>query len=188
MGNDSYARTARGMFDTLSRRLTSVERRLPPSVEPASPAGTLVMTVAATTPAGWLYCDGQSLLRSTYPDLFSVIGTTYGAADGTHFNVPNLKGRVPVGLDPAQTEFNTLGETGGAKTHTLTESELAAHSHSQVFAGNAVATGGGAAVGGMTSVGGTTPTTAEQSTPDTGGDAAHNNLQPYMVVRYLIKT
>jgi microcystin-dependent protein len=58
--------------------------------------------------------------------------TTYGAGDGVNtFNLPNLKGRVPVGADPTQTEFDVLGETGGEKTHLLTAAEMPTHSHTQ---------------------------------------------------------
>lgn len=73
---------------------------------------------AGSIPSGYLLCDGASYLRADYPDLFAIIGTTFGAVDGTHFNVPNLKGRMVVGLDAAQVEFDTLAETGGAKTQT----------------------------------------------------------------------
>jgi len=87
---------------------------------------------AAVAPTGFLICDGAAVSRVTYSVLFSVIGTTYGAGNGsTTFNLPNLKGKVPVGLDAAQTEFDALGEAGGEKTHTLTTAELAAHGHTQ---------------------------------------------------------
>jgi microcystin-dependent protein len=61
--------------------------------------------------------------------LFAVIGYTYGGSGG-NFTVPNLQGRIPVGRDSAQTEFDVLGETGGAKTNTLTTANMAAHTHS----------------------------------------------------------
>lgn len=74
--------------------------------------------------------DGTAVSRITYSVLFSLIGSIYGNGDGsTTFNLPNFKGRVPVGLDAGQTEFDTMGETGGAKTHTLTEAQIPAHSH-----------------------------------------------------------
>ena len=63
-----------------------------------------------------MICDGRAVSRSDYSELFAVIGTTYGSGDGsTTFNLPNLKGRVPVGKDSSQTEFDTIGETGGSK-------------------------------------------------------------------------
>ena len=83
-----------------------------------------------TAPSGWFVCDGSAISRTTYSDLFAVIGTIYGVGDGsTTFNVPNLKGRAIVGRDASQTEFDVLGETGGEKTHVLTESEMPSHRH-----------------------------------------------------------
>lgn len=96
------------------------------------PTGTVSMFAGATAPVGYLICDGAAVSRTTYAALFAIIGTTYGVGNGTStFNLPNLKGRVPVGRDTAQTEFNDMGETGGAKTHTLTESEMPVHTHAQ---------------------------------------------------------
>jgi microcystin-dependent protein len=83
-----------------------------------APVGSIVLWPAAAPPADWLVCDGASLLRSAYPALFAVLGTTYGAADGTHFSLPDYRGRVPVGLKASDADFDTLGETTGAKTAT----------------------------------------------------------------------
>lgn len=91
---------------------------VPPTAASGVPSGTLVMYGGAAAPSGWLLADGSSLLRADYPDLFAVIGTTFGAADGTHFTLPNLKSRFPVGLDAANSRWNVMGETGGAETHT----------------------------------------------------------------------
>lgn len=93
-----------------------------------TPSGAILAWPTATAPTGWLICDGQALSTTTYADLFAVVGYTYGGS-GSTFNLPNMKGRVPVGLDSAQTEFDALGETGGAKTHTLTSSEMPGHTH-----------------------------------------------------------
>src|SRR5690606_10883022 len=96
----------------------------------AIPTGAIMPYAGAAEPAGWLFCDGRAVSRTTYAALFAVIGTTYGAGDGsTTFNLPNLKGRVPVGLDTGQAEFDSLGETGAAKTHTFSVSELPSHTH-----------------------------------------------------------
>jgi hypothetical protein len=84
-------------------------------------------------------------------------------------------GRVPVGIDAGQTEFNTAEETGGAKTHTLTTSEMPSHSHSYTRKGTV--TGGSTQGGDPNSVGQFTDNTGL-----TGGGQAHNNLQPYIVV------
>lgn len=97
------------------------------------PVGTVISTALSATISGWLLCDGSNVSRTTYADLFAAIGTTYGSGDGsTTFGVPNLKGRIPVGRDAAQIEFDTLGETGGAKAHTHTNSNTGtagAHTH-----------------------------------------------------------
>lgn len=163
------------------------------------PAGITVSYVGTSAPAGWLLCDGNAVSRTTYATLYAIIGTAYGVGDGsTTFNVPNLKGRVPVGLDSTQTEFDTRGETGGAKTHTLTTAQLPSHTHSipahkhdinRATTQAASGTGGGYEVDGA---GATSYTETENAPADTTGSAgsgdAHNNLQPYLVVNYIIKT
>lgn len=97
------------------------------------PAGA-IMPWAGTgaIPDGWLLCDGQTVLRSSYPGLFAAIGEAYGAGDGsTTFQVPNLKGRVPVGIDASQSEFASAGKSGGSKASVATHShDIADHSHS----------------------------------------------------------
>lgn len=88
--------------------------------------GLIYMFGGSVAPSGFLICDGSAISRSTYADLFSAIGTTYGVGDGsTTFNLPDMSGRVPVGvsLDIA------LGDVGGEETHTLLTNELPSHSH-----------------------------------------------------------
>jgi hypothetical protein len=95
--------------------------------------------------------------------------------------LPNLKGRVPVGQDISQTEFDSIGETGGAKTHTLTTAEIPAHSHPIVSLKSSTA--GGTNVSRVS--GGTTANV--NTSNNTGGGGSHNNLQPYQVTNYIIK-
>lgn len=140
---------------------------------------------AGDIPAGFLLCDGASYLRADYVDLFAAIGVLWGSADGTHFNVPDLKGRIPVGYDSGQSEFNTIAENGGEKAVTLTEAQMPSHIHNlyaQMGAdGNnrRPETGSGNYAG----------TGATHSSVDSAGnDEAHNNLQPYTVSHYIIKT
>ena len=92
------------------------------------PAGFVNAFAGDTAPGGWLLCDGQSVSRLTYPRLFSVIQYKYGGSGDT-FNLPNLKGRMIAHRDAAQVEFDTVGEVGGAKTHTLTTAQIPGHTH-----------------------------------------------------------
>jgi microcystin-dependent protein len=93
------------------------------------PAGIISQFAGANAPEGYLLCTGQSLSTTQFEKLFQAIGYTYGGS-GASFNVPNLQGRIPVGRDLAQTEFDVLGETSGSKTVTLTTANMAAHTHS----------------------------------------------------------
>lgn len=94
------------------------------------PAGGLIMWPAAAAPSGWLLCDGASYLRADYPALFAAIGVAYGSADGTHFNVPDMQGRVPAGYAAGgNADVATLGNNEGvalanrrpAHNHTFTQ-------------------------------------------------------------------
>jgi microcystin-dependent protein len=135
--------------------------------------------VAGSPPTGWLLCDGTAVSRSTYSTLFGIVGTAYGVGDNsTTFNLPNLKGKVPVGLDSTQTEFDTRGETGGAKTHTLTTAQLPSFSHELQMA----STGDG-----TTYFRGSNGPYSTSIYYSHGSGEAHNNLQPYIVVNYIIK-
>jgi microcystin-dependent protein len=144
------------------------------------------MFAGSTAPEGYLMCDGSAISRTTYSALFAVIGTTYGAGDGsTTFNLPGSKGKVPVGYNSSETEFNALGKTGGEKTHTLTIAEMPSHSHSKTVIPRD--TQWVAPTGGW-NYSYTDGATYTQYTDDTGGGGAHNNLQPYFVINYIIKT
>jgi microcystin-dependent protein len=103
-------------------------------VDNYTPAGVITQYGGTTAPTGWLLCQGQAISRvnALYTRLFTAIGTNYGVGDGsTTFNVPNLQGRIPVGRDATQIEFDVLAETGGAKTHTLLQTEMPSHTHTQ---------------------------------------------------------
>ncbi len=103
------------------------------------PVGAVMPYAAGSAPSGYLLCDGQAVSRVTYVTLFALIGTTYGAGNGsTTFNVPDIRGRFPLGKDDmggssanrvTATEADNLGQASGAETHTLTAAELAAHPH-----------------------------------------------------------
>lgn len=95
------------------------------------PVGTIVQTAASSAGTGWLMCDGSSLVRATYPELFSAIGTTYGSASGTTFNLPDMRGRVPLAAGTGTgLTARTLAATGGAESVTLAATQIPGHTHS----------------------------------------------------------
>ena len=95
--------------------------------------GTVTAFAGNTCPENYLFCQGQSLLKADYPELFAVIGTTYGGTStSTTFNLPDLRGRVPVGVDPdwaVSDIFDGLDRTGGEVEHVLTSNEMPRHNH-----------------------------------------------------------
>lgn len=93
---------------------------------PVLPVGTIQMFGGVSVPTKWRSCDGQSILRADYPDLFAAIGTIYGSVDGTHFNLPNFRDFSPIGWNAGGTN---QGVPAGSMTHTLTTAELPAHNH-----------------------------------------------------------
>lgn len=102
------------------------------SSTPAAAPGTSVSGWWSSVPAGYLLEDGSAVSRTTYAALFSVIGTTYGAGNGsTTFNLPDSRGRVGVHRNTSDTEFDTMGEKTGAKTVTLTIAQIPSHTHVQ---------------------------------------------------------
>lgn len=159
------------------------------------PPGSILAWTTSTAPTGWLICDGSAISRTTYADLFDVLGTTYGSGDGsTTFNIPDLKGKIAVGQDTNDNDFDTLGNTGGSK-------ELQAHNHggytSTNYAYNSpevYVEGGnvdfyalnwnGSLVGSDNTYREKTLHNHEISTDGTGDSG---NLQPYIVLNYIIK-
>lgn len=99
------------------------------------PVGTIMPYVGSTAPTGWLLCDGASYSSTSYPKLSALCGTKFGTASAGLFKVPDLKGRSIVGLDSSQSEYDSIGKTGGAKSVTLTVSNLPAHNHTATISG-----------------------------------------------------
>jgi microcystin-dependent protein len=93
--------------------------------------GSIKYWPVMTPPKYWLNCDGSAVSRNTYAALYTLIGTTYGAGDGTTtFNLPDLRGRFGLGAGQGASLTNRLlGAVGGEETHALTIAELAVHSH-----------------------------------------------------------
>jgi microcystin-dependent protein len=175
------------------------------AVATRAPIGVISPYAGSAAPSGWLICNGSAVSRTAYAALFAAIGITYGSGDGTTtFNIPNLQGRVPVGLDAGQTEFDTRGETGGAKTHTLSVAEMPSHNHGGVTGGDPVVansfmrvtTNAGTSFAFNTMPGylsgsyvdyGAVPFPQHyHSVASQGSGSAHNNLQPYVTLNYII--
>lgn len=155
-----------------------------PLVMSSVPTGAIFEFAGTSPPDGFLLCNGSALSRTTYSSLFSVIGTTYGTGDGsTTFNIPNMSDRVTVGKG---TSFPTLGAKGGEINHTLTTAEMPSHSH---LIGTA-----DIANYGMDYNANTGDTLYEyragyitRSSVAAGGGGSHNNMQPYIVLNFIIK-
>jgi microcystin-dependent protein len=152
--------------------------------------GEIVTFAGASSPdPAWLACDGASYLRADYPDLFAIIGTVYGASDATHFNVPDLSGHVGIGVSGS----HSLGTSGGAETVTLTTAEIPSHGHTDTGHLHTVANQGvflqlappvgvfpsAVPLPGVTGL-------ASANITNTGGDGAHNNMQPFLTLNYFI--
>ena len=160
-----------------------------------TPTGVVLPFAGSAAPTGWLLCFGQAVSRTTYAALFTTLGTTYGSGDGsTTFALPDLRGRVPGGADNmggsaasrlttagAGVDGATLGASGGAQTHSLTESQMPAHSHNYVGGANAAGSGTVGAAGQSANA-------YLMSTINTGGSQAHNNTQPTLILNYIVKT
>lgn len=142
-----------------------------------------IVTMASTTnpdPVRWLPCDGASLLRTDYPELFAAISTTYGFVDATHFSLPDLRGRVPMdtGTGPGLTA-RSLGDILGEENHQLTVAELASHVHTT---GNSILIA--TAVPPPLDVLGPNPFPA--ITGSSGNDVPHNTIQPSLALNFYI--
>lgn len=145
------------------------------------PIGATIEWYSDILPENWLLCDGQEVSRTSYPELFKMLGIKYGTGDGSNtFNLPNLKGRVPTGKDANDTDFNELGKTGGEKQHTLTIAEMAEHDHD---------TGESKELMGGTEGADTCKVLYNLvgKTAKTGEGQPHNIMQPYLVCNFIIK-
>ncbi len=169
------------------------------------PTATIVPWSDSSVPAGFLECNGAAVSRSTYSALFAIVGTTYGAGDGSStFNVPDLQDNVPVG----KSNNKALASTGGANTvastgnvggstanATLSTSQLASHTH------NVTTKKYPSGANNSTIRVGSNTTAGNQNTGATGSGSGHSHnmsatfsgdatsvLQPYLTIIYIIKT
>ena len=155
-----------------------------------TPVGLISMYSGTTAPTGWLVCDGSAISRTTYATLFGVIGTTYGSGDGsTTFNLPNLKGKVPVGLNSSDTDFDTIGETGGGKQTIIPMQWYNDFIDMRLKAGLSIPnweTYRKAASGTTSTLSGESSQTGVMGVNENTTSDANGNLQPYIVLNYII--
>jgi len=138
-------------------------------------------------PKGWAFCNGQILPINQNQALFSLLGTTYGGDGRVNFALPNLQGRVPIHTGNG----HVLGEVAGEENHTLIMSEMAAHAHNVSASG--AAPNQGQPTGNMWASGsGAYSSSAADSSmnpasiSNTGGSQPHTNMQPYLVLNFII--
>jgi microcystin-dependent protein len=136
-------------------------------------------------PKNWAQCNGQTLQINQNQALFAILGTTYGGNGVTTFNLPNLQGRVPVGVGNSV----TLGQVAGEAAVTLNINQIG-HSHPVRAAATAsvsTAAGNFPATAGSATYGNTLNASMNANiVSKVGGGQAHNNMQPYQAINYCI--
>lgn len=152
-------------------------------------------------PKGWAFCNGDILPIRAYTALFSLLGVSYGGNGTTTFALPNLKGTAPMGAGQGPgLSSRSLGDTDGEATHTLTNSELPAHNHAIACTGGPGTLAGpkgnyfaGSQEDRGTGIANDTPydpASDSMMSPalllPNGGSGAHNNMQPYLGINYII--
>lgn len=192
--------------------------QLPPVVVEQMPVGVILPFGASSAPTGFLLCDGSAVSRTTYSALWGVIASNYGSGNGSStFNVPDMRGRVAVGVDGAAGRLasnDAIGNTSGAETKTLSTSEIPAHSHGITDPGHqhfgfrdgsnnimylyllswSKSDPGSATDYYFNNFGGGSDTarvvsnTTGITVNNAGSGSAHSIMQPYQVVTHIIKT
>lgn len=165
------------------------------------PIGTVIDWPVAAAPSGYMFCYGQTVSRATYAQLFAVLGTTYGAGDGsTTFGIPDARGRVIAGKDDmggtsanrltglsGGVDGDILGNTGGQEAHAIIGAELPSHTHTVngYTLGNTGAGYQSDRVAAANEVG--TGSNLTFTTSATGSNTAHNNVQPTLILNKCIR-
>lgn len=176
---------------------------LPPVIP--SLVGEIRQYAGNTVPNGWLECNGAEVDKSDYQALYTAIGDLWGtASDNNHFVLPDLRGRVAVGFNSIDTDFNTIGKTGGLKdsivplhNHTQNSHNHTQNAHSHTYVKENLTTFEESGSGTKHNQPASTTSTATSSVAatniantatnnPTGEDPTSKNLQPYAVVKYII--
>jgi microcystin-dependent protein len=171
------------------------------NAELAFPTGSMFPFAGATAPAvtiggvaAWLLCNGAAVSRTDFADLFAVLGSTYGAGDGsTTFNLPDLRGRVPIGAGTgAQNGGSGTGAiSGGTALTNRTRGAFAGDERLQSHAHDGTITTNVGGVGGPTDAvpaHNATPAAAQPWRSQVSGAGTGQNMPPFIVTNYLIKT
>ena len=163
--------------------------------------GSIALFAGNFAPRGWAFCAGQLLSIAQNTALFSILGTTYGGNGQTTFGLPDLRGRVPVGVGQGPGLSNiVLGEQGGVETVTLLTTQMPTHNHiingvATGLANNANPTGNAPGIGAGASnnapvnmYNSGTPAAAmnAQTCGFAGGNQPHTNVQPYLGMNFVI--
>jgi microcystin-dependent protein len=144
-------------------------------------------------PAGWAFCSGDTLDISQNDALFNLIGTTYGGDGQQTFNLPDLRGRVPVhqGQSPGTSNY-ILGQNGGTESVTLTTNQMPAHNHP--FTASSANGTQGSPTDGIPASNTQNQYSAANAVqpmkagliPSTGGSQPHDNMMPFLVINFII--
>ena len=156
--------------------------------------GQILLVPYTFAPTGWAFCQGQVMPINQFQALFALIGVTYGGNGVTTFNLPDLRGRVPIsaGQGTGLQNYN-LGQAAGSENLTLTTAQMPTHNHGIQAVDDDPASGSpaGAYPADISSPGGyasSAPTTtmANNMVSMSGGGGSHPNLQPYLTLNYII--
>jgi microcystin-dependent protein len=143
-------------------------------------------------PIDWALCNGQQISIAENSVLFNLIGTTYGGNGTTTYNLPNLQGRIPIHQGSNGTSNYIIGQTGGVENVTINSASYPAHSHALNASSNVGALGSpaGNVLGEIADVysadAPTNPMSGSVLGASPGGNLPHNNLQPYVVLNWII--
>jgi microcystin-dependent protein len=155
--------------------------------------GEIRMFAGNFAPVGWAFCDGRQLPISEYDTLFNLIGTTYGGDGQSTFNLPDLRGRIPVHAGAGGGGSYVLGQLGGVENVVLTQNQIPAHSHAVACSsvgGNSDDPAGkvpaAAGTNLYTAAAGANASMSAGAVGSAGGSQPHENMSPFQAVNFII--